>query len=141
MSSGTIGTRMLKNSIIKHLEGIKVGQDFAVLEEEKSFSLISAMGFSDISGPDGMTTGEVALCRALNNLSLSGVLINGFKDSAGKNKKISISIVAGRNCPEQELRTEMQRLSAFCKKYGTLYEFVCHANLCIIPILVYVLLK
>lgn len=118
MNSGTIGTRMLKNSVIKHLEGIKVGQDFSVLEEDTSFSLISAMGFSDISGPEGMTTGEVALNRALNNLSLSGALIEGFKDSANRNITISISIVAGRNCEEQDLRSEMQKLSSFCKKQG-----------------------
>ena len=111
----TVGTRILERSIIKHLEksaGVGVGNDYSVLGDG---STVLAMGFADegydmsaLSGKEKLSTGEMALVRALNNLACSGAAP----------KEMTISIQAGSNCPEQLLRDEMLILSTAAKKRG-----------------------
>ena len=111
----TVGTRILERSIIKHLEksaGVGVGNDYSVLSDG---STVLAMGFADegydttvMAGGTKLSTGDMALIRALNNLSCSGA----------NPKEMTISIQAGSNCPEQLLRDEMLILSNAAKKHG-----------------------
>ena len=99
MIKGTINTRILKRSILKHIArnditGIGVGMDYAVLDKTSSPSvLIVADGFSAVS--EGM-----ALQRALNNLATAGA----------KAEKIMINLLVGTECTEQVIRDEMNSL-------------------------------
>ena len=97
MIKGTINTRILKRSILKHIArnditGIGVGMDYAVLDKTSSPSvLIVADGYSAIS--EG-----VALQRALNNLATAGA----------RAEKIMISLIANSDCTEQIIRDKMK---------------------------------
>ena len=111
----TVGTRVLERSIIKHLgklRGVGVGCDFSVLGDGKT---VLSMGFSD-SGYDTsalsveakISTGEMALIRAINNFACSGATP----------KEMTVSIQAGESCPEQTLRDEMLSMNRAAGERG-----------------------
>ncbi len=107
MIKGTINTRILKRSILKHIArnditGVGVGMDYAVLDKTSSPSvLIVADGYSAIS--EGM-----ALQRALNNLATAGA----------RAEKIMISLIANSDCTEQIIRDKMNSACKLAKERG-----------------------
>ncbi len=107
MIKGTINTRILKRSILKHIArnditGVGVGMDYAVLDKTSSPSvLIVADGFSAISE-------AMALQRALNNLATAGA----------KAEKIMINLLVGADCTEQAIRDKMNSICKLAKAKG-----------------------
>ena len=120
MAQGSAQTRTIKNSILKHIRHEddfypRIGRDYSVISEmsgekgEDLSYLISATGFAESGGLDvlsRMSVGEMALIRAVNNLSMSGA----------ECESISVSILAGSECPEEKLRKEMISLTDISKK-------------------------
>ncbi len=108
--NGTVGTRILGRSIIKHIPGDDLirngyGQDFVILDTDyksgrKDEVNVAAYGYS--------SKGRVALIRANNNLLLSGAAA----------ESITVCITCGRDCPEQTLRREMHALVEFAGELG-----------------------
>ena len=104
MNKGTINTRIIKRSILKHIArneiaGTDVGTDYSVLDKTSSPSvLIAAVGISDGNA-------EMAYIRAVNNLATSGA----------KPEKIMINIQAGEKVEEQTLRDMMHGLTELVK--------------------------
>lgn len=104
---GTIGSRILNRSIVKHIPAYgknkaSAGRDYSVIEEyrdDKEF-LVAADGYS--------SQGVMAVIRAVNNLSVSGAAA----------QRIMISIVAGEDILEQVLRDEMQRIVEYSSEKG-----------------------
>ena len=123
MAQGSAKTRTIKNSILKHIRHEyafypRIGRDYNVISEnslgensgEGSY-LISAIGHAERGGldvPKGTSVGELALIRAINNLSMGG---------AGC-ESISVSIQSSSDCSEDILRSEMISLADIAKKLG-----------------------
>ena len=109
MNKGTINTRIIKRSILKHIArneiaGTDVGTDYSVLDKTSSPSvLIAAVGISDGNA-------EMAYIRAVNNLATSGA----------KPEKIMINIQAGEKVEEQTLRDMMHGLTELVKNQGVI---------------------
>ncbi|MCR5212989.1 MAG: hypothetical protein K6E10_01105 [Eubacterium sp.] len=117
--SGTIESRILERSVIRHipssLPGTEIGEDFMVVslsetgigrepsdkDKNKEQVLISAQGYNDT-----MPAAEIALVRALNNLATAGVYPGS----------ISVDIMAAADLPEEVIREEMLKLTSICKK-------------------------
>ncbi len=105
MDRGSINTRIIKRSILKHIArtepvGTTVGTDYSIVDRGTSpFAIITAQGFSEFSG-------EMAFIRALNNLAAGGT----------KAESILIDIMAGSTCSEDRLRREMNQLSELASK-------------------------
>ncbi len=105
MDRGSINTRIIKRSILKHIArtepvGTTVGTDYSIVDRGTSpFAIITAQGFSEFSG-------EMAFIRALNNLSAGGA----------KADSIMIDVMAGSTCTEDRLRKEMNQLSRLASK-------------------------
>ena len=104
---GTIGSRILNRSIVKHIPACgknraSAGRDYSVIDEnrEENEYLVAADGYS--------SEGVMAVIRAVNNLSVSGAAT----------ERIMISIVAGEEIKEQTLRTEMQRITEYASEKG-----------------------
>ena len=108
--NGTVGTRILGRSIIKHIPGDNLirngcGQDFVILDTDyqlgkKDEVNVAAYGYS--------SKGRAALIRANNNLILSGAVP----------ESITVCITCGRVCQEQTLRREMHALVEFAGELG-----------------------
>ena len=105
MDRGSINTRIIKRSILKHIArtepvGTTVGTDYSIVDRGTSpFAIITAQGFSQFSG-------EMAFIRALNNLAAGGA----------EAESIMIDIMAGNTCSEDRLRKEMNQLSELASK-------------------------
>ena len=114
MNKGTVGTRLLERSIIKHIEkgsihGVGPACDYSVLDACSSGISISSIGFADetlsLSG-EQITRGELAYLRASNNMATSG----------GSAKNMLVTITASPDTEEQILRDEMNNLSALAHR-------------------------
>ncbi|MBR6403373.1 MAG: hypothetical protein IKS48_08315 [Eubacterium sp.] len=106
MSGGTSGTRFIKNTVLKHISHKdmfypEVGRDYEVVDRFGEVCLISAIGFSGLSG-------EMAFIRAVNNLALSGAVC----------ESIAINIGYGNELPEDFVRKEMISIASLTKKRG-----------------------
>ena len=104
MSGGTSGTRFIKNTVLKHISHKdmfypEVGRDYEVVDKFEDKYLISATGYSGISG-------KMAYIRAVNNLSLSGAVC----------ESIAICIGYGDEVPEDYLRKEMISIASLAKE-------------------------
>lgn len=105
MDRGSINTRIIKRSILKHIArtepvGTTVGTDYSIVDRGTSpFAIITAQGFSQFSG-------EMAFIRALNNLAAGGA----------KADSIMIDVMAGSTCTEDRFRKEMNQLSRLASK-------------------------
>ena len=104
---GTIGSRILNRSIVKHIPACgknraSAGRDYSVIDEyrETEEYLVAADGYS--------SQGVMAVIRAVNNLSVSGAAP----------QRLMISIVAGEEVSEQTLRDEMQRITEYASEKG-----------------------
>ena len=113
MSKGTVDTRALKRSVLKHIgkgeyPGAGIGDDYSVMDfsKESEIVTVAAQGFANVQ--PGVSKGELALIRAINNISLSGAEV----------KNILTTIIAEEDCPEQSLRSEMTLLSELAKEKG-----------------------
>lgn len=128
MKRGTVGTRVLERSIIKHVKkegttGVSIGSDYSIVDkcpqrEGENHIQVVSQGFSDENYKisDGIiilnnscsevNVGELALIRALNNLSTCGAVPS----------EMLINIQTGGDCSEQSLRDEMNRLSQQAKE-------------------------
>ena len=108
----TISTRIMSRSIIRHIEkkyrGASIGEDYSfIMEAGDGRSIVSAQGYSDMGLYEtGVSTGTLALIRALNNLAMSGA----------EATSCMIDIIATESCLEQELREEMLILTKECEK-------------------------
>ena len=114
MNKGTVGTRLLERSIIKHIEkgsihGVGPACDYSVLDAGSEVISISSIGFADetlsLSG-EQITRGELAYLRASNNMATSG----------GRAKNMLVTITASPDTEEQILRDEMNNLSALAHR-------------------------
>ena len=100
MDRGTVNTRIIKRSILKHIArtepvGTTVGTDYSVVDRGASpFAIITAQGFSEYNA-------EMAYIRALNNLAAGGTSADS----------IIVDIQAEAYYSEDQLRREMNRLS------------------------------
>lgn len=105
MDRGSINTRIIKRSILKHIArtepvGTTVGTDYSIVDRGTSpFAIITAQGFSEFSG-------ELAYIRALNNLAAGGA----------KADSVMIDILVGISCSEDRLRKEMNQLSKLASR-------------------------
>ena len=105
MDRGSINTRIIKRSILKHIArtepvGTTVGTDYSIVDRGTSpFAIITAQGFSEFSG-------ELAYIRALNNLAAGGA----------KADSVMIDILVGSSCSEDRLRKEMNQLSKLASR-------------------------
>ncbi|SNU05029.1 Hydrogenase maturation factor [Lachnospiraceae bacterium] len=104
---GTIGSRILNRSIVRHIPSDETnqaaaGRDYAIIGEDTGSGdfIIAADGYS--------SRGVMAVIRAVNNLSMSGAAA----------EKLMISIVAGEGIAEQTIRDEMYQVNEYAKKKG-----------------------
>ncbi len=131
--SGTIESRILERSIIRHVPavfaGTGIGDDYMVIygPQEERWSTSDSKAVSDMQGNDIYSggacnnqmvlisgkgyndiepIGEKALVRAINNLATAGV----FPES------ITIDIQASEELSEDVLRREMNSLTELCRK-------------------------
>ncbi|HBZ03644.1 MAG TPA: hypothetical protein DEO83_07540 [Lachnospiraceae bacterium] len=95
--NGTIGSRILNRSIVKHIPGCGMnkavmGMDYSIVSEDAGSGsiLVAATGYSSQS--------VMAIIRAVNNLAMSGAAA----------KRLMINIVAGTDVAEQQLRDAMK---------------------------------
>lgn len=122
MNKGTIGTRILERSIIKHIvkgstHGVGPGHDYSVLNlsDDSDKYIVTSQGFSetDTNMPGAsdqdfsfVSGAELGLIRAENNLATCGA----------KPYEMLVTITAGGDVGEQILRDEMSKVCYLAKE-------------------------
>ena len=102
---GTVGNRILERSIVKHISGEDgfrpgPGLDYSVLEK---YTDDKGMERLRVAAQGHSSQGRIAIIRAGNNLAMAGARI----------REIMITMTAGEDCPERNIRKEMLSVTEY----------------------------